>query len=170
MQEYWLEHKLTYQQAHLCRTSEPARTLRKEVSLLHGFSVYEVVRVACLSRGWYRQATRMTSYGPRDLYGLITLEAMQERLSTNSLLLFLSSWIVTHLRLPFSHTYFGPHKKRVSPIAIWLMLTSPIDIRDLTIRYRIGLTKRRLPLKTSLKNRLRILSIYFAIIPSRPVT
>ena len=77
MQEYWLEHKLGYEQAQLCRTSEPARTLRAEVSLLHGFSVYEVIRVAFLSRSWYRQATRMTSYGPRNLYGLMTLEAMQ---------------------------------------------------------------------------------------------
>ena len=118
-------HRLT------CRTNEPARTLRAEVSLLHGFSVYKVVRVACLSRSWYRHATRMTSYGPRDLYALITREGMLERLSTNSLLLFVSSWIVTHLPLPFSHTYFGPHKKRVPPIAIWLRLTSPIDIGTL---------------------------------------
>ena len=163
--EYWVEHKLAYAQAHLCRTNEPARTLRADVSLLHRFSVYKVVRVACLSRSWYRHATRMTSYGPRDLYALITREGMQERLSTNSLLLFVSSWIVTHLPLPFSHTYFGPHKKRVPPIAIWLRLTSPIDIRDLTIRHQTATS-----VETSLKNRLRILSIYFAIIPSRPVT
>ena len=43
-------------------------TLRAEVSLFHGFNnVYEVVRVACLSRSWFVYATWETSAAkPRE--------------------------------------------------------------------------------------------------------
>ena len=119
------------------------------------------------------KATRMNTYGPRDVYGLITLATMQERLTTNSLLLFLSSWIVTHLRLSFSLTYFGPHthtkkKKNHAQLDFGSFLSRYDSWRHhlLILETLQSDTKRRLPWK----DRTRILSISFAIFSSRPVT